>query len=384
MLGVLVKELIDRGKLVALACFTGKASSVLGRKLKVAGVESSNKLLPRGNKGSVSGELAAKYFLGAGEGRMTFCGTIHRLIYKPIIDEETDEVIGFQERGTLDREYDVIILDEASMVGREMLEKLQKFQIPILAVGDHGQLPPVMDVSTLMLKPDLRLERIHRQALGSPIIALSKVIRETGRFDTSLADGAALEFASKASLEEVVGDAYSQARRRLDVGLLCWMNKTRVKLNMTARRVMARKGPPGVGEVLICLRNMTPVYNGMRGVVKVAAEDDGRGVLNVGLSFPEEGLPMAPFKACAFQFNRDKSFAGLEEIQQVMPWVKRMKEAGSLFDFGYAMTTHRSQGSSFRHVIFNVDMPQNPNDDMFRRLAYTAVTRASEKLTVVT
>ena len=46
--------------------------------------------------------------------------------------------------------------------------------------------------------------------------------------------------------------------------------------------------------------------------------------------------------------------------------------------FAYAMTVHKSQGSEFEKVLFVQDMPQtNPQ---FRKLAYTAATRAKSEL----
>jgi exodeoxyribonuclease V len=383
LLGVLASAWKQRGLLVAYVTFTGKASSVLARKLHACGVETSTKLLPSENRRGSSSKFG-EYFLGAGERDMTFCGTVHRLIYRPIVNERTEEVEGYAERQTLDREYDLIVIDEASMIGGEMLEKLQKFSIPILAVGDHGQLPPVMDVSTLMVNPKLKLEKIHRQALGSPIIALSRSIREDRIMNRSLADGSALSFALKEDISEVVSNAFSSAEKPIHVGIVCWTNRTRVKLNVMARKARGMTGPPQKGEVLICLRNQPPIYNGMRGVVTGETRDRGDGTLSVQLAFPEEGFKSQRYNICAFQLNREKTFAGLDEVKTVMPHVKRMGEAGDFFDNGYAMTCHKSQGSSFDHCIVFADRPLNFQDEDFRRWAYTAVTRASRKLTVVT
>lgn len=278
-----------------------------------------------------------------------------------------------------------IVVSNCSMIGDDLYKKLAKFGIPILAVGDHGQLEPVMDVSTLMVNPDLKLEKIHRQALGSPIIALSRSIREDRLLNRSFADGSALQFGQKQYLGEIVRDAYSEAKKPLDVGMVCWMNRTRVDLNLLARRARGMKGVPQKGEVLVCLRNQAPIYNGMRGVVTGETRDLGGGRLSVRLRFPEEGIGSQRYNICAFQLNREKTFGGLDDVQSVMPHVKRMGEAGDFFDNGHAMTVHKSQGSSYDHCIFFADMvSMNLEDEKIRRLVYTAVTRASRKLTVVT
>ena len=54
------------------------------------------------------------------------------------------------------------------------------------------------------------------------------------------------------------------------------------------------------------------------------------------------------------------------------------------FDFGYAITVHASQGSQWDNVIFLDDKlfnwPSKKKDR--RKLLYTAITRAAEKLTI--
>ena len=43
------------------------------------------------------------------------------------------------------------------MVSKEIFDDLLGYGIPILAVGDHGQLPPVNSNFNLMGDPDVRL-----------------------------------------------------------------------------------------------------------------------------------------------------------------------------------------------------------------------------------
>jgi ATP-dependent exoDNAse (exonuclease V) alpha subunit len=53
-----------------------------------------------------------------------------------------------------------------------------------------------------------------------------------------------------------------------------------------------------------------------------------------------------------------------------------------LFDFGYALTVHKSQGSQAKKVILFEERNKHQSDDDFRRWLYTAVTRAEEKLII--
>jgi exodeoxyribonuclease V len=374
LLGVFARE-TDR--LVAYITYTGRASSVLHRKLRACGVATTTMTRPPND--DYCDERWHDDTLGEDDGPC-FIGTIHRLLYYPIIDEKTEELLGWTKRDKLDRNYTLIVVDEASMVSDDILEDLQRHQVPILAVGDHGQLPPVMASGDLMRNPDLRLEKIHRQAEKNPIIAFSKVVRETGVLDEDFADDTHVVFASKNNIEAVLERAYKAPP--LDVGLMCWKNRTRIKLNQTARRALKFKGTPSKGELVLCLKNAAPIYNGMRGVLANNGALEGW-LLSADVAFPEEGLEPTPRVMCAAQFNRERPFQTIDELQAAGVHVERFSEAGHPFDFGYCLTVHKAQGSQFPQAIFYVDRRMASHDEEWRRFAYTAVTRASERLTVL-
>jgi ATP-dependent exoDNAse (exonuclease V) alpha subunit len=379
--------------LVAYVTYTGRAASVLNRKLRASGVETTT-LLRRADEDAERG--LESYFdpsLKASSGP-PLCTTIHRLLYRPVIDPKTEELRGWVKRSRLDRDYDLIVIDEGSMVGDEILQDLQRWGVPILAVGDHGQLPPVMASGDLMQNPDLKLEKIHRQAEKSPIIALSRHIREGGKirdFKGHLlipgAPEAAIDFRAKQDLPEALIDAYitSCPLSILDVGVLCWTNRTRCKLNGAARKALEYAGPPRKEEPVICLKNKPPVYNGMRGLLTEDSKlrEGQPWLLDASVAFPDEGLPASPKTLCAPQFFREKTFASVEELQERGVSVYSMSSAGEMYDMGYAMTVHKSQGSQFSHVLLYVDRAENPWEEESRRYFYTAVTRASERLTIL-
>ena len=382
--------------LIAYVTFTGRASSILARKLKAAGAAITDKVCPPpGMKVNPAKPAHAIYdpSLTPTSGP-AFVGTIHRLLYRPVIDTVTEELSGWTKRHTLDRQYDLIVIDEASMVGASMLADLKAHGVPIMAVGDHGQLPPVMDAGDLMKAPDLVLEKIHRQALGNPIIHLAHTIRQTGLFDKALADDPQrrVVFRPKTAVREVIIGALCAVRPHepegtpLDIGILCWTNKSRVKLNVMARNALGISGPPHAGEVVIALRNKPPIYNGMRGVLTTQATlvgPDYPWIIAADIKFPDEGLPPERHEMCGPQFCREKTFASVEELNARGINVRSMAGGGELYDFGYCLTAHKSQGSQFVHAIVYVDRPVKPDDEDWRRWAYTATTRACQRLTVI-
>jgi exodeoxyribonuclease V len=382
--------------LVAYVAFTGRAASVLDRKLRACGVKTTTGL-KRGKDDARRGYANLFDDTLGGDKNPALCTTIHRLLYRPVVDEKTEELRGFAKRSMLDRKYDLIVIDEASLVGDEMLEDLKVHGVPILAVGDHGQLPPVMSSGSCVANPDLQLEKIHRQALGNPIIKLSRGLRLHGELRDKYQDGDRVIFAPKAALHETLRNA---DLRSLSTGVLCWMNKTRITLNGAARKAAGFMGPPKKGEIVISLKNKPPVYNGMRGVLAEDAQVNKAEIcgltglaefepgpkaweLYAKIAFPDEGLPASRHTLCAAQFNREKAFVDVEELRERGIDVRSMGMAGELYDFGYALTVHKSQGSSFEHAIVYCDRPQKPHEEDWRRWIYTAVTRASERVTVL-
>lgn len=345
----LLAKLISDHPHVKFACcaFTGKAANVLSRKL----------------------------------GRDV--STIHRLIYKPI--EDKNGKVTFERKKEVDLSADVIVIDEASMVSAEMLADLQMYDIPILAVGDHGQLPPVSGSSTLMERPMLRLEQIHRQAEHSPIIQLSRVIREEGRLPIPPPKG--IRHLSmrmlKGELEERISGASSD--QMLDFAMLCYRNATRVKLNEMART--ARWGTevyndrPVQDDVVICLRNASPVYNGMRGVLKEIRRDKGA-FDSVSIEFKEDQVHFSG-NVVRKQFGREATYTNAQDLRADGIQVFDMRNVGGLYDYGYAMTVHKAQGSGFKTVYLVREKPSKVDDATWVRWAYTGVTRAIDELVLV-
>jgi exodeoxyribonuclease-5 len=371
---------------VAYICYTGRASSVLGRKLHAAGVQTTSRAQADDER-RLTGRWGHMFFGPFdAEAQLPFCGTIHRLLYRAVIDNVSEELLGWSKREKLDRPYDIIVIDESSMVDSEIVSDILYHRVPVLAVGDHGQLPPVAGNGSLIMNPCLRLEKIHRQAEGSPIIQLSRVIREEARLDRSLADGRQLVFGSTRDLRRTLVDISSTPA--LDVAFLCYRNQTREHINRTTREYKGYAGlPPQAGEPIVCLRNYPPVYNGMRGVMVSQATypyPDDWWIMNARVEFPDEGVPAADYEICRDQFFRHKTFKSIDELKEKGIKVYSMGDAGKLMDFGHALTVHKSQGSQFQHAIVYADWRHDYSVEFTRRLAYTAVTRAAEKLTVLT
>jgi exodeoxyribonuclease-5 len=152
---------------------------------------------------------------------------------------------------------------------------------------------------------------------------------------------------------------------------------------MMSRQALGLRGAPRKGDLVVALRNYPPVCNGMRGrLTRDASEGYRPWHLGFGVEFIEEEIA-AEVLANAAQFNRVRPFESLEELTQRGIDVDMMSKAGQLYDFGYALTCHKMQGSQAAHVVVYLDRPEHPENEDWRRWAYTSVTRASERLTVL-
>jgi exodeoxyribonuclease V len=307
----------------------------------------------------------------------------------------------YLRRDRLDRDYRLIIADEASMISDDMLEALKAFRLPILAVGDHGQLPPVKGMGSLMRSPDLRLEKIHRQADGNPIIALSARIRATGEIDDSLEDGDAFTVIADRYFDDWIAGRFTAARLALDprtpegilgTALVSWTNRTRCNLNERVRSALFgvngvdEQPPPMKGEAVICLKNEAPIYNGMRGVLlsdAVRGGSDAKGKApkwKMSVDFVEDGQKAESILASEHQFFAEKTI----DYEAAIELGVSMSQLGRLYDFAYALTAHKLQGSQAHEIGLVVEPGIMRMDRDFRtRFLYTSCTRASSKLTVI-
>lgn len=367
LLGKLIREERGRTKIACVA-LTGKAANVLKQKL------------------------------GALGGSDIDIRTLHSLAYRPFENEDGD--VRFKRLDKMRQPYDRFIIDEASMVSDPMFEDMAQFQVPVLAVGDHGQLPPVNGAGTLMANPDLRLEKIHRQAESSPIVRVAHAIRENNKLPQELPEGI-LFFDREPRFKRHVREAIESEQDLFDTAILTYSNRTRRDYNSFVRKVRwgeerAALGPV-VGDVVICLRNnhADGIFNGMRGVIE-KLEDRGPAFYWMSVRFPDDNFVWNGL-ALKKQFDRERSYSNMNELRDAHdklpqnPFSKTSKFNDvfcAFFDYGYAMTVHKSQGSQFKNV--HLIMEFNPGEggdpemkSLWRRWAYTGVTRAVENLSIV-
>lgn len=346
---------------VAFVTFTGKASSVLKSRL----VES----------GSLYSE--------------DYVGTIHGLIYKPEVvwDKKlkTFVITGWTKKSSDEILYQLIIIDEASMVSKSLWTDLKSFNISIISVGDHGQLPPIGDQFSLVASPYYTLTQIHRQGLNSPIITLSKFIRDEGYIPRNK------YFSSevfKLSWDHPLCQKIWNSRITIDKDLiiLCGFNTTRCYINdIIRKRLNYRKKEPYPGERIVCLANnhYIKIMNGQTGSLMWLMPEDGDLYrLTIEMDDGEIYESMAS-NTCFDQVYYtiyDKSKKTKEQAEVA---ANRGFQKVDYFDYGYCISVHKSQGSEWEKVVLFEQRTRRWDDEYYARWLYTAVTRAKQKLFII-
>lgn len=327
----------------AFCALSGKASNVMSRKLGAAGVYD-----------------------------YAHCGTIHSLIYKPLTGADGRILSWVRNSELVSRDgmpITRIILDEASMVGSRTLEDLTSYGVPILAVGDPGQLPPIQDESAIG-EPHVLLKKIHRQAEKNPIIRLASIIREEGDIPRNWPDSHEIRRIQEDDALPIIADGFE--RLDMNFGILVRTNKTRSYLNLLPR---GGSTVPKVGDIVICLKNVPPVYNGMRGNI-TAVKPFRQHWYETTVTFPEDGL-MITGKV------PKKQFGASETLQTTRDAGITSGKLGMLFDYGSALTVHKAQGSAFDECVLMPERWSRDTDQDYAQWLYTGVTRAANRLTIV-
>lgn len=311
--------------------------------------------------------------------------TVHRLLgWRP------DSSVRFRHDRHRRLPYDVVVVDEASMVSLTMMARLLEALRPqtrLVLMGDPAQLVSVEAGAVLADlvdgfagradSPVVQLTRVHR--FGGGIGALADALRAgdadrvvavltAGGPDVELVDPAD-EQAMARTREEVLaaalavrlpaegGDGAAAVRALDEHRLLC----------------AHRDGPYGVSgwnrQVEHLLTEATGVahyeewYAGRP--ILITANDRGLGLYNgdLGVTVRE---PDGRLRVQVAAAGGVKGYAPsrLPQVQTV-----------------YAMTVHKSQGSQAR--VVTVVMPPEESQLLTRELFYTAVTRAQEKVRVI-
>ena len=317
--------------------------------------------------------------------------TLHKLLFESIPKPD----------GTFFRKpvefipYKIVIVDECSMVPKELLQRLIKYNVHIICLGDPGQLPPINknEDNHLLDNPHIFLDEIMRQEAESEIINLTMDIRA----------GKPLTRYQGKEVQVLNKDELTTGMLLWADQIICAKNETRIALNNQMRDLLGRSGGPQDGDKVICLKNNWDIYsvndnplvNGTIGYLKdsfstyinlprqitsngqpkkldiltanfISDTEEDYGILNMDKQLITTGVPGLDWKT-SYKMGRNWRF------QDKIP---------DQFTYGYAITCHKSQGSEWDNVlVIEEGFPFEKEEH--KQWLYTAATRAAKKLVII-
>lgn len=349
LIGVLSRTLKAQGKRIAFCTISGKASTVLKSKL---------------------GHILTN---------LDYCGTIHSLMYR-LIDKEVlrngrTELYFSHSKAALDSLYDLIIVDESSMINEYIFRDMTSHKIPILAVGDHGQLPAIKGNFNLMENPNIKLETIMRQEEGNPIIQMAMMARNEGVVKFG-------DYGQGCIKTRDIKVLHDHAYTDYNSLMLCALNKTRIRMNSFAREISKINDPslefntPVIGEPLICLYNnhKMGVFNGNIGVLNVIKEEN---------IFDENLNDVIPSYYVEIQFPEFLYANNISKAQFGKEYTTVDNKRADLdyFDWAYCLSVWKSQGSEWDNVLL-IEEGEYMLKEKWPKFLYTAITRAKKRIII--
>ena len=299
--------------------------------------------------------------------------TIHKSFYN-IYYSSTGEYY-FKVKKSLPSMIKLIVIDEFSMINDKMINDILSFNLPVIFLGDIGQLPPIIGRNTFLedvSNIDAQLTKILRQEDSSGVLELATMARngeelKIGKYKNSRV----LYLKDVKNIEEY------------DV-ILCWKNSTRKIFNQSLRKVLGYNALyPQKGEKVIGLKNNyfhqieydgVPIFpvNGLPSICTSDAEVVKKNKL-IKLGYkPDFISDEGPgFNTLCHPDYFDVYNADLERE----PFIENDDDDIVHLDYGYCLSVYKAQGSQYKRGLLLDEF--RGSKDINNKFIYTGLTRFS-------
>lgn len=332
-----------------------------------------------------------------------------------IDDDGKEEPVSDPDKSDTLSKYDLVVCDEASMIPAKIWGQLSgRSNLPkMIFMGDPGQLPPIGEEKSKVfsIKEGTTLTQVMRY--GNVIGELVDRVRDNLDFaeiiqpETSLDEsGNGIEVLDKFEwLDRIVEDFKSDEYKDNSdhVRALAWTNKTVQWINAYVRQgLFGEKAPQYiVGEKLIATR---PIISGREIVMTNSSEGtiasaqltelNGFDVWNLRVD-TDLGTRLRVY--CIDEGSKSALLLKLDDLKQQaleLPnysterkakWREyfALRDKFAPLNHCYALTVHKSQGSTFNNVYVALsDILKNRKIQERNQLLYVAYSRAAKKLVI--
>lgn len=295
--------------------------------------------------------------------------TLHSSIYNFVKKSKSGD-LEFELKSHIP--YKLIIVDEASMISKDLFDDILSFGIPTIFIGDHCQLPPIDSHFNIMLSPDFTLTKIMRQAKESPIIRASQLAIK----------GMPIPYCDFKGFKKIKKENLEDSDFLWADQIIVGTNSVRKAINSICREIRGIDSQvPLKGERMIVLKNNRKygVFNGQI----VYLESNPEFIRSNSTWSCEWADELEKTDSLAAITGRSKTFNFVLKD----PVIGKSTNLDALrdrvyLDYGYAISCHKSQGSGWDKVlVFDEDFGRD--EDTRRRWLYTAITRAKKEIMIV-
>jgi len=303
-----------------------------------------------------------------GESALMPASTIHRFL------KWNKEADTFMINENNKSNVDFVIVDEVSMIDSVLLSSLLKGlkkDVKIVMIGDYNQLESVGPGKVLkdLIDSDLvnviKLNELYRQKEDSYIVSLAKEIKDNSLdidFTDKKADFNFIETNNsniKAYIKELVNKAIEKGYNSKDIQVLVPMYKGENGID-NLNRILQNVFNPDVGQSKLIYGDVE--YRENDKILKLENDPDNN-VFNGDIGY----IKKIDDKELTIDF--DGTIV-----------VYKSKDFNTI-KHGYAISIHKSQGSEFKIVLLPISMSYK--NMLYKKLIYTAVTRAKSSLTII-
>lgn len=323
--------------------------------------------------------------------------------------KEDEQILVPGTKGHKFGQYDMVCIDEASMLGDNLMSYIVDAQADagcrVVFLGDPAQLPPVDDCegdesASFLIEDSVTLKQIMRQSGDSNIPALGEFLRESLNYDQGLsiesfeqfADGDTVELVSQQETWDDMLEDFATAED--DVRYLSFTNKVVDKGVAAIRRRLYGPNAPELmaGEKVAAVKPIlnpiderpdypTDTLVTIDEISETVYHDIPAWKVRLGMTWYVviKNAFVNEYKAKENELRK----AG-KKNRKHWPEFYRFVNGVAWLRPAQAMTVHKSQGSTFDRVYVNLrDVLSCRDRKTAKKLAYVACTRPRTKVVLM-
>lgn len=336
-------------------------------------------------------KVAPMSFIGAAAVNMRVkglinAGTLHSWLYSPARGQKTNQngdvlMDDYFNRPMSTLEFvpkrvdaDLIVIDEAGSCPRRHRKDIEALGIKVIACGDLKQLPPVKDDPAYLYGGKIyHLTQIMRQGPESNIPVISNIVYNNMPLSCGYYGDVLVIEEDQLTPEMILSSNI----------VICSKNETRDKMNKYIREDLLgiTSKIPQYGERVVCRKNNR--------FIEVDKINIANGLVGTVVNFPD----VSTFDGKTFKMDFLPDFLNNSFRQLTCNYKyfnasykerERIKmnryELGEMFEPGYCITTHMSQGAQWPRVIY---IEEYLHSDINNKLNFVGVSRARQQLIYV-